>query len=74
MHINNGILKKNFKKVYINACYRHESVVKMFFACDETTFDYVCNYKDKFQSKTKYVVAFLTDECLATFASVKKRN
>lgn len=43
-------------------------------ACDETTLDYCGNYKDKFQSKTKYVVAFLADECLATFPSVKKWN
>lgn len=46
----------------------------MLFAYDETALDYVCNYKDKFQSKTKYGVAFPTDECLATLPSVKKIN
>lgn len=69
------VYKKNQEKKIVNKCMLQTWICcEDAFAYDETALDYVCNYKDKFQSKTKYGVAFPTDECLATLPSVKKIN
>lgn len=48
--------------------------MKTFFTCDEITLGYICNHMEKLQSKIKYVVAFLTDDCLAILQQRNETN
>jgi len=53
----------------------HKCMLRTWIWCEDIFYlglDYICNHMEKFQSKIRCVVAFLTDDCLAIFLSAKK--